>query len=76
MEMKDFNLIKLERKGKICILRLNRPAKKIAMSKAMRSEILAISQLLRVNNIFFDQYQAFEAEINSIIESMKKILNM
>lgn len=44
--MKDFNLIKLERKGKICVLRLNRPEKKNAMSAAMRSEIIeALGQL-------------------------------
>ena len=45
--MKDFNLIKLERKGKICVLRLNRPAKKNAMSKAMRSEILEALESLK-----------------------------
>jgi enoyl-CoA hydratase len=44
--MKDFNLIKLERKGKICVLRLNRPEKKNAMSADMRSEIIeALGQL-------------------------------
>ena len=52
MEMKDFNLIKLEKKGKICVIRLNRPEKKNAMSEAMRSEIIeALEQLKNENKI-------------------------
>jgi len=52
MEMKDFNFIKLEKKGKICVIRLNRPEKKNAMSEAMRSEIIeALEQLKNENKI-------------------------
>lgn len=52
MEMKDFNLIKLEKKGKICVIRLNRPEKKNAMNEAMRSEIIeALEQLKNENKI-------------------------
>ena len=52
MEMKDFNFIKLEKKGKICVIRLNRPEKKNAMNEAMRSEIIeALEQLKNENKI-------------------------
>lgn len=40
LEDKEYKLIKVEKKGKISILRLNRPEKKNALSEAMRAEII------------------------------------
>lgn len=34
-----------------------------------------VKQLLRVNNIFFDQVKTFDNEIDSIVETMSKMLN-
>jgi len=35
-----------------------------------------VKQLLQVNNIFFDQVEKFDAEIDSILKSMSKILGL
>ena len=40
MISKNFEFIELERKGKICVIKLNRPEKKNAMNFKMRSEII------------------------------------
>ncbi|MFX1295866.1 MAG: enoyl-CoA hydratase/isomerase family protein [Promethearchaeota archaeon] len=45
--MNEFHFIKLEKKGRICILRLNRPEKKNALSEAFRAEILEALDLLK-----------------------------
>jgi enoyl-CoA hydratase/carnithine racemase len=47
MEMKSFNFITLEKKGKTCILKLNRPEKKNAMSEVMRAEIIEALEILK-----------------------------
>jgi len=46
MENQNYHYISLERKGKICILNLNRPEKKNALSLAMRTEIIHALDLL------------------------------
>ena len=40
MEEKNYQFISLEKKGKITIIKFNRPEKKNALSEAMRSEII------------------------------------
>ena len=47
MEMKSYNFITLEKRGKTCILKLNRPEKKNAMSEAMRAEIIDALETLK-----------------------------
>ena len=47
MEETQFNLIELKKKGKICILKLNRPDRKNAMSEAMRTEILEALEMIK-----------------------------
>ena len=47
MEMKSFDFINLEKRGKTCILKLNRPEKKNAMSEAMRVEIIEALETLK-----------------------------
>ena len=47
MEIKDFKYIELEKKGKICILKLNRPDKKNALSELLRSEIIEALDILK-----------------------------
>ncbi len=46
----DYKFIELKKKGKICILRLNRPEKKNAMSFDMRSEIIKALNHLKEDN--------------------------
>ncbi|MFX1303424.1 MAG: enoyl-CoA hydratase/isomerase family protein [Promethearchaeota archaeon] len=40
MEIKNYELINIERKGKIAIINFNRPEKKNALSEAMRAEVI------------------------------------
>ncbi|MFX0136103.1 MAG: enoyl-CoA hydratase/isomerase family protein [Candidatus Hodarchaeota archaeon] len=40
MEIKNYEFINIEKKGKIAILKFNRPEKKNALSEAMRAEII------------------------------------
>ena len=47
MEWDKYQLIKLEKKGKICILKLNRLEKKNALSEALRSEIIEALDMLK-----------------------------
>ncbi len=48
----------------------------IKMAKQIiQSPEYAVSQLLQVNNIFFDQVKTFDAEIESIVKSMSELLN-
>ena len=47
MENQSFKFLQLERKGKICILKLNRPEKKNAMSKPLRLEIMKVLDLIK-----------------------------
>ena len=47
MSEKEYQYIKLERKGKIMILHLNRPEKKNAMNLAMRAEIIDALESLK-----------------------------
>ena len=47
MELKNYNFITLEKRGKTCILKLNRPEKKNAMSEAMRAEIIDALETLK-----------------------------
>lgn len=48
----------------------------IKMAKQIfQSPEYAVSQLLQVNNIFFDTVKAFDAEIDSIVKSMSRLLN-
>ncbi|MFW9879780.1 MAG: enoyl-CoA hydratase/isomerase family protein [Candidatus Thorarchaeota archaeon] len=48
----------------------------IKMAKQiMQSPEYVVSQLLQVNNLFFDQVKTFDAEIESIVKSMNVFLN-
>ena len=48
----------------------------IKMTKQIiQSPEYAISQLLQVNNIFFDQVKTFDAEIEILVKSMSGLLN-
>ncbi len=48
----------------------------IKMAKQIiQSPEYTVSQLLQVNNIFFDQVKTFDAEIESIVKSMSGLLN-
>ena len=47
MENKEFQFIRIERKGKIGILQLTRPDKKNAMNEVMRTEIIEAFKLLK-----------------------------
>jgi enoyl-CoA hydratase len=57
MDWNKFQLIKLEKKGKICILKLNRIEKKNALSEALRSEIIEALDMLseekRIKTVIF-----------------------
>ncbi len=50
MSEKEYQFIALKKKGKICILRLNRPEKKNAMSFELRSEIIDALNTLKNDN--------------------------
>ncbi len=41
-----------------------------------KSPEFAVEQLLQVSNSFFNRYDAFETEMNTIVEKMKKMLNI
>ncbi|MBA7541800.1 hypothetical protein ES705_34116 [subsurface metagenome] len=64
------NLInKLVEKGEV----LNEAIK---MAKQInQSPEFAVSQLIQVNNIFFNQVKKFDAEIEDILDDMKALLN-
>ena len=47
IDFKSFQYINLEKKGKICILKLNRPERKNALSEALRTEIIEALDLLK-----------------------------
>ena len=48
----------------------------IKMTKQIiQSPEYAISQLLQVNNIFFDQVKTFDAEIEILVKGMSGLLN-
>jgi enoyl-CoA hydratase len=47
MNNKSYNFIELNKKGKICILQLNRPDKKNAMNMEMRNEIIGALNTLK-----------------------------
>ncbi len=44
--------------------------------KINKSPDFAVSQLLQVSSVFFDQYKAFKTEVDTVVDSMKKMLNM
>ena len=46
----DYKFIKLEKKGKVCILQFNRPEKKNPLSSAMRSEIINALEEIKLDN--------------------------
>ncbi|MFX1274080.1 MAG: enoyl-CoA hydratase/isomerase family protein [Promethearchaeota archaeon] len=48
--MNDYEFLKLEKKGKICILILNRPEKKNALSEVLRNEIIDALDHLKEDN--------------------------
>ncbi|MHA1914185.1 MAG: enoyl-CoA hydratase/isomerase family protein [Promethearchaeota archaeon] len=49
MDDKEYKFIKVEKKGKISILRLNRPEKKNALSEIMRTEFLEALDTMKVD---------------------------
>ena len=57
MEEKNYQFINLEKKGKIAILKFNRPEKKNALSEAMRAEIMdaldSLKEEKRVKAVIF-----------------------
>lgn len=57
MEEKNYQFIKVEKKGKIAIIQFNRPEKKNALSKAMRAEIIdeldSLKEEKRVKAVIF-----------------------
>jgi enoyl-CoA hydratase len=83
MISKNFEFIELERKGKICILKLNRPEKKNAMNFKMRSEIIeALNDLKQENRIkcviFYGGEEFFSAgfdrdEVQAVIQEKKNL---
>ncbi len=48
--MQDYKYIKIEKKGKICVITLNNPNKKNALSDALRSEIIDALDILQNDN--------------------------
>jgi enoyl-CoA hydratase len=48
--MQEYKYLKIEKKGKICVLRLNNPAKKNALSDSLRTEIMDALDLLKDDN--------------------------
>jgi len=83
MITKQFQFIEFERKGKICIIKLNRPEKKNALSEALRSEIIEALDLLKEDKkiksvIFYGGEQFFSAgfdkdEVQTALNDAKKI---
>lgn len=57
MEKKNYQFIKVEKKGKIAIIQFNRPEKKNALSEAMRAEIIdaldSLKEEKRVKAVIF-----------------------
>ena len=78
MSENNFKFIKLEKKGKVCILQFNRPEKKNPLSSAMRSEIIAALGDLETDNrikavIFYGGEDIFTAgfdrdEVQAVIQ--------
>ena len=78
MSENNFKFIKLEKKGKVCILQFNRPEKKNPLSSAMRSEIIAALGDLKSDNrikavIFYGGEEVFTAgfdrdEVQAVIQ--------
>lgn len=78
MSENNFKFIKLEKKGKVCILQFNRPEKKNPLSSAMRSEIIAALGDLESDNrikavIFYGGEEVFTAgfdrdEVQAVIQ--------
>ena len=55
MENKEFKFINIERKGKVAIIKLNRPDKKNALSEAMRTEIIEALDTLKDEVVAFHE---------------------
>jgi len=74
----SYNFIKLDKKGKICILQFNRPEKKNPLSSGMRSEIIKALGDLKLDNrikavIFYGGEEIFTAgfdrdEVQAVVQ--------
>lgn len=77
MSEKKYQYIELQKKGKICILKLNRPEKKNAMHKDMRNEIIDALETMKTQDrikciIFYGGHDFFSAgfdrnEVQSVV---------
>ncbi len=78
MENKKYQFIKIEKKGKVSIIKFNRPEKKNALSKAMRTEIIDALETLKEEKrvkavIFYGGEEFFSAgfdrdEVQAVIQ--------
>lgn len=83
MSQKPYKFIKLEKKGKISILKLNRPEKKNAMNMEMRSEIITALNDLKIDKrvksvIFYGGDEFFSAgfdrdEVLAVVQSKENL---
>jgi enoyl-CoA hydratase/carnithine racemase len=83
MSDNNFKYITLEKKGKLCILKFNRPEKKNALNGAARSEILSALDMLKGDNrikavIFYGGEKFFSAgfdrdEVQAILKGSGKV---
>ncbi|MFW9946230.1 MAG: enoyl-CoA hydratase/isomerase family protein [Candidatus Odinarchaeota archaeon] len=83
MSQRSYKFIKLEKKGKICILELNRPEKKNAMNMEMRTEIITALNDLKLDKrikcvIFYGGREFFSAgfdrdEVLAVVQSKENI---
>jgi len=74
----NFQLISLEKKGKIAIVKFNRPEKKNALSEAMRAEIIEVLDTLKIEKrikavIFYGGEEFFSAgfdrdEVQAVVQ--------
>ena len=78
MEIKNYKFINIEKKGKIAIIKFNRPEKKNALSEAMRAEIIDALNLLNEEKrikavIFYGGEEFFSAgfdrdEVQAVVQ--------
>lgn len=83
MSSATYRFIKLKKKGKICVIHLNRPEKKNAMSMEMRNEIISALNDLETQDrikciIFYGGEEYFSAgfdrdEVQAVVQSKENV---
>ncbi|MFX0106034.1 MAG: enoyl-CoA hydratase/isomerase family protein, partial [Candidatus Hodarchaeota archaeon] len=78
MEIKNYEFVNIEKKGKIAIIKFNRQEKKNALSEAMRAEIIDALQSLKEEKrvkavIFYGGEEFFSAgfdrdEVQAVVQ--------